>query len=1200
MVGCMPHLPFHLPHRRGKGWGEKEIATQAKLIMGSMLEEYNPSPADAETPQATNHHATAEEAVPSLLGSWQTLSGESLVVLGAQLLKVSKASECVWEAPPQSLRLVSSSDPSLRHVTSWVAVSIQQGDSWLALHSYEDVRQLLASGETVSMQFVPPPEENAVTGSVHVAFRQGYAPLGPIADKRERSGKFKKALLSASFGSTAVLLCAPMRDQLVFYVNGERLVAFRLPEEVSEWPTMPLAASLERRSRREDWQKAYSQKVLYVAIGLNSAKVSSVKPKFLLRTLVQAATDVSPIAGELAKRVTYEDVLGEENDEDDDLHMILAWSKANINGDTVVDARELGELNVEVRMCPPDVREALSLRRAEGKGLTFGEFRKLWTDLIDVPELRAEFSSKETHGKLSPSALQTITNEPNTLTQPISFAEFIRFMKGTNTNGALKQIHQDMTHDIKDYFFATSHNTYLKGHQLWGNSSAEQYKDVILQGCRCVEVDVWDASDGNGVVVTHGYTATSKVPLSAVLTAVNDAAFEQTDLPLLVSVEDHTSPLMQSELAKQIKQAFGTRLLSRSDNVRDMRLGSLRHKILIKCRSGIPELNDLITLPGGDDWPSDEANRVVSVSESRMDAITPHDTMARLYRVYPRGTRFDSENYDAQEAFSAGVQLIAMNYQKVDAKLRAYLHRFSTYNDNSGYILKPACLRSLPSNDSLTIRVDVLRAWRLPHGFARHKTGDPYVTVELHGPKGDMAVSKRLCTEAVKQNGFNPTWINSTQASCTFTTRSAGLSCLVLQVMDTDPFKESFDFLLAEAVLPMACIKPGMRSLRLHSAKGVPLKDSGLLCRFTIISEKPEDTPLALPSGDDGGLVEVLATSITDFHQDTPAPPPPQPSPAASTTTPPELPPNDYTSATPGYPAVVNFTKGWVLSSGALCSFVSNEGNVVRDVPQHRVTPLRPPDEMEKILKVPRVAWLWAHLVRYYAEESPGRVCKAAEIAAKYAGEEHLLRQHLAAASAGSSPRHADRLAFLVTPPPQEVSAQEKDMCLRLALRLKERRRGQSSTQALLEERDHEIRRLRAQQEEQQQRHHTAQHRDVSLDFHSVDARSPYESVGGGAAAATPSPSHRQMSSSRPHRSVLTPPSGNLRATSFARLGSGRQQSYSPAGVAGQSQQYRGDGTLQREHREPTRQFPAARVPLYLSTSSSGSLTVGSSPYTRF
>ncbi|KAK4455796.1 PLC-like phosphodiesterase [Podospora aff. communis PSN243] len=77
------------------------------------------------------------------------------------------------------------------------------------------------------------------------------------------------------------------------------------------------------------------------------------------------------------------------------------------------------------------------------------------------------------------------------------FDDFIKYMTSSATNVVAPPHAEDASWPLSSYFISSSHNTYLTGNQLYSDSSADAYKNVLLRGCRCIEIDVWDGDDSD-------------------------------------------------------------------------------------------------------------------------------------------------------------------------------------------------------------------------------------------------------------------------------------------------------------------------------------------------------------------------------------------------------------------------------------------------------------------------------------------------------------------------------------------------------------------------------------------------------------------------------------------------------------------------------------------------------------------------------
>ncbi|XP_053140712.1 1-phosphatidylinositol 4,5-bisphosphate phosphodiesterase beta-1 isoform X1 [Hemicordylus capensis] len=148
----------------------------------------------------------------------------------------------------------------------------------------------------------------------------------------------------------------------------------------------------------------------------------------------------------------------------------------------------------------------------------------------------------------------------------ISVDGFMRYLSG-GENGVVPpeklDLNEDMSQPLSHYFINSSHNTYLTAGQLAGNSSVEMYRQVLLSGCRCVELDCWKGRTAEEEpVITHGFTMTTEISFKEVIEAIAECAFKTSPFPILLSFENHVdSPKQQAKMAEYCRLIFGDALL---------------------------------------------------------------------------------------------------------------------------------------------------------------------------------------------------------------------------------------------------------------------------------------------------------------------------------------------------------------------------------------------------------------------------------------------------------------------------------------------------------------------------------------------------------------------------------------------------------------------------------------------------------------
>ena len=147
-------------------------------------------------------------------------------------------------------------------------------------------------------------------------------------------------------------------------------------------------------------------------------------------------------------------------------------------------------------------------------------------------------------------------------TLQLSFRKFVNLMIDRTINNVFNKEKilrtQDMDHPMTDYFVNSSHNTYLDGNQIIGNTSIAMYPYVLDNGTRFVDLDTFDnREEENEPVITHWHFPVGSIPFKDTLIAIKNSAFQKNDYPVVLSLENHCGDVCQEKMQNYFLSIIG-------------------------------------------------------------------------------------------------------------------------------------------------------------------------------------------------------------------------------------------------------------------------------------------------------------------------------------------------------------------------------------------------------------------------------------------------------------------------------------------------------------------------------------------------------------------------------------------------------------------------------------------------------------------
>ncbi|XP_032711315.1 1-phosphatidylinositol 4,5-bisphosphate phosphodiesterase zeta-1 isoform X3 [Lontra canadensis] len=160
-----------------------------------------------------------------------------------------------------------------------------------------------------------------------------------------------------------------------------------------------------------------------------------------------------------------------------------------------------------------------------------------------------------------------------------------------------------------------------------------------------------------------------------------------------------------------------------------------------------------------------ESNSIGESEARKLLKLKAHEfilhTRMFITRIYPKAMRADSSNFNPQEFWNIGCQMVALNFQTPGLPMDLQNGKFLD-NGGSGYILKPHFLRDIETQfdpnetprdtDPVTLTIRLISGIQLPpSNNSSSNKANTLVILEIFGVPDDHV---RQQTRVIKKNGY--------------------------------------------------------------------------------------------------------------------------------------------------------------------------------------------------------------------------------------------------------------------------------------------------------------------------------------------------------------------------------------------------------------------------------------------------------------